>query len=125
MDPKRNITPYRCYLIRNGRIELGYDINLKRLADAIAHGHATLKMQPKSSNFSGIEVWYGESRVYGEDCYADDTGDLTPVVSPFQTGESTMFFGTRFMFDGGLMSLVAEPSRRGHGFGSFYADGLL
>jgi hypothetical protein len=22
---------------------------------------------------------------------ADDTGDLTPVVSPFQTGESTMF----------------------------------
>jgi hypothetical protein len=82
---------YRCYLIRNGRIELGYDINSKRLADVIAHGHAILEAQPQSDSFSGIEIWCGESRVYGDDCYADDTGHPTPVVSPFQTGESTMF----------------------------------
>jgi hypothetical protein len=124
MDPKGNVMPYRCYFIRNGRIVLGYDINLERLVDAVTHGHAILKMQPKSANFSGIEIWHGESRVYGDDCYADDTGDLTPVVSPFQTGESTMFFGTRFMFHGELTSLVAGPSRRGQGFGPFYADGL-
>ena len=48
-------------------------------------------MQPESADFSGIEIWYGEFRVYGDDGYADDTGSHTPVVSPFQTGESTMF----------------------------------
>jgi hypothetical protein len=104
---------YRCYLVRNGRIELGYDINSERLADAVAQGYAILTMQPPSANFSGIEIWHGGSRVYGDDCYADDTGHLTPVVSPFQTGESTMFFSTRFMFNGDLRSLVPEPHRRG------------
>jgi hypothetical protein len=82
---------YRCYLIRNGHIELGYDVDLERLADAIAHGHVMLTMQPQSASFGGIEIWCGESRVYGDDCYADDTGHFTPVVGPFQTGESTMF----------------------------------
>jgi hypothetical protein len=82
---------YRCYLIRNGRIDLGYDINAERLADALAHGHAILTMQPRSTDFSGIEIWYGEFRVYEDDCYADETNYLAPVVSPFQTGESTMF----------------------------------
>ena len=82
---------YRCYLIRNGRIGLGYDINLETLAEAKVHGHAILAMQPESASFSGIEIWYGEFRIYGDDCHAGDTGHLTPVVSPFQTAESTMF----------------------------------
>src|ERR1700761_4721837 len=88
---KGDVMLHRCYLIRNGRIELGYDIKLERLPEAIAHGHAILAMQPQSAGFSGFEIWHGGSRVYGDDCYADDTGHLTPVVSPFQTGESTMF----------------------------------
>jgi hypothetical protein len=88
---------YRCYLIRNGRIGLSYDICLERLADAVAEGHMILMMQPGSAGFSGIEIWCGGSRVYGDDCYADGTGHF-PVFSPFQTGESTMFFSTRFMF---------------------------
>jgi hypothetical protein len=95
MGPKGNVTSYRCYLIRNGRIELGYDINSERLADAISQGHAILKIQPQSASFSGIEIWYGESRVHTDDCYADDP--RAPVVSPFQTGESTMFLGTGFL----------------------------
>jgi hypothetical protein len=89
---------YRCYLIRNGRIDLGDDINAERLADAIAHGHKILAMQPQPANFSGIEIWHGELRVYGDDCYADGTGHLTPVVSPFQTSESTMFLARGLYF---------------------------
>jgi hypothetical protein len=84
---------YRCYLIRNGRIELGYDINLERRTDVIAHGYETITRQPQSASFGGIEIWSGEFRVYGDDCYADETRHLTPVVGPFQTGESTMFLG--------------------------------
>jgi hypothetical protein len=77
MDPKGNVMPYRCYFIRNGRIGLGYDINLETLAEAIAHEHAILAMQPQSASFSGIEIWYGEFRIYGDDYYADGTGHLT------------------------------------------------
>jgi hypothetical protein len=107
MDPKGNVTLYRCYLIRNGRIELGYDINSESLADAISRGHAILKMQPQSASFNGIEIWRGESRVHGDDCYADDPG--APVVSPFQTGESTMFLETWFLLNVEQSSSVAGP----------------
>jgi hypothetical protein len=109
---------YRCYLIRNGRIESGYDIYSERLSDAVAQGQAIIMMQAQPASFSGIEIWCGESRVYGDDCYADDTGHLTPIISPFQTDESTMFFSTRFMFNGELASLGAGPHRRGQGFDS-------
>ena len=81
------------------KVGLGYDVNLERLADAVARGYAILLAQPQSASFSGIEIWYGQTRVYGDDCYAEDTSYFTPVVSPFQTAESTMFFTTGFMFN--------------------------
>lgn len=82
---------YRCYLICGGRIAKGDDLDVDTLNEAILHGRMLLATQPQSEHFIGIEIWRGTSLLYSDKCHADDAGCQAPVVSPFQTGESTIF----------------------------------
>jgi hypothetical protein len=82
---------YRCYLVRAGRIAMGDDLNVDTFDEAIARGRKLLAAQPEAENFSGIEIWHRARLLYSDDCYEGNAGDLGPVISPFQTGEGTIF----------------------------------
>lgn len=73
---------YRCYLIRDGRIARGEDIDRPTFEEAIADARATFG--------SDFEVWQGASLVHREKRHGrhDRPG---PVASPFETAESTMY----------------------------------
>jgi hypothetical protein len=81
---------YRCYLVRAGRIAVGYDLNADTIDEAIVRGRTLLAAQPESDHFSGIEIWHRARLLYSDDCYADDARGSGPVISPFQTREGTM-----------------------------------
>lgn len=70
---------YRCYLIRNGRIARGEDIDSPALDEAIAVARAMFG--------GGFEVWRGGALLHSE--RSDEMID--PIASPFETAESTMF----------------------------------
>jgi hypothetical protein len=82
---------YRCYLVRAGRIAMGNDLNVDTFDEAIARGYKLLAAQPEAENFSGVEIWHRARLLYSDDCYADSAGCPGPVISPFQTGEGTIF----------------------------------
>jgi hypothetical protein len=86
---------YRCYLIRDGRIARGDDFDVRTLWKAKALGRKLFALQPQTDNFSGIEIWQGASLLYSDQCHAHDTGRPAPIVSPFETSESTMFLTWR------------------------------
>jgi hypothetical protein len=86
---------YRCYLIRDGRIARGDDFDVRTLWKAKALGRELFASQPQTDNFSGIEIWQGASLLYSNKCHAHDSGRPAPIVSPFETSESTMFLTWR------------------------------
>jgi hypothetical protein len=63
---------YRCYLVRAGRIAVGYDLNADTIDEAIALGRRLLAAQPESEHFSGVEIWHRARLLYSDDCYADN-----------------------------------------------------
>jgi hypothetical protein len=81
---------YRCYLIRNGRIALGDDVDVDTLTNALAFGRRLMASRSAGGTFSGMEVWSGGTLVYSDTGYAGESGPPAPVVSPFQTAESTI-----------------------------------
>jgi len=81
---------YRCYLIRNGRIAIGDDLDVETLPKALAHGRHLIAARSKTDTFSGMEIWCGTSLVYSDACYADGDGPPPEIDSPFQTPESTI-----------------------------------
>jgi hypothetical protein len=79
---------YRCYLIRNGRIALGDDVDT--LAHALDHGRHLMASRSAGGPFSGMEIWSGGTLVYTDTAYAGETAAPACIVSPFQTAESTI-----------------------------------
>jgi hypothetical protein len=55
---------YRCYLIRDGRIAVGEDLDADTLDRAVAQGRRLLAAQQDAENFRGIEIWQGRSLLY-------------------------------------------------------------
>jgi hypothetical protein len=70
---------YRCYLVRAGRIAMGYDLDVGILDEAIACGRRLLAAQPEAENFSGIEIWCRTSLLYSDDCPQMTQGVYGPV----------------------------------------------
>ena len=81
---------YRCYLIRNGRIAMGDDLDVETLAKALTHGRRLIAARSETETFSGMEIWCGTSLVYSDACYANGDGPAPKIDSPFQTPESTI-----------------------------------
>jgi hypothetical protein len=81
---------YRCYLIRNGRIALGDDVDVDTLANALAHGRRLMTSRSARGTFSGMEIWSGATLVYSDTGYAGESGPAAAIVSPFQTAETTI-----------------------------------
>jgi hypothetical protein len=79
---------YRCYLIRNGRIAWGEDLDCDTTDDAKAGARALWISRPDSNSFTGLEVWKGATLVHLDGCRA---GEPCPIASPFETGESTIY----------------------------------
>jgi hypothetical protein len=84
------IVMYRCYLLRNGRIVRGDNLDVETLDKAIADGFRLLAMGERSGPFSGMEIWRGASLLYSNIAYADASGARAPVESPFNTPDSTI-----------------------------------
>jgi hypothetical protein len=84
-------TMYRCYLIRDSRIALADDFNVATLEMATVLGRELLAAQPKKANFSGIEVWKGAVLLHSDAQHAHASASSAPIISPFDTGESTIF----------------------------------
>jgi hypothetical protein len=82
---------YRCYFVRAGRIAAGCDLDADTFDEALVRGRRLLAAQPESEQFSGIEIWHRARLLYSDDGYADDARASSPVISPFQTGEATIF----------------------------------
>nr|WP_294504520.1 hypothetical protein [uncultured Rhodopila sp.] len=81
---------YRCYLIRNGRIALGDDVDVDTLANALAHGRHLMASRSAGGTFSGMEIWSGGTLLYSDTGYAGESAAPAAIVSPFQTAETTM-----------------------------------
>jgi hypothetical protein len=87
----------------NSDARLPVPIDLRSCATQIAGwqplpalpGRKLFALQPQTDNFSGIEIWQGASLLYSDQCHAHDTGRPAPIVSPFETSESTMFLTWR------------------------------
>jgi hypothetical protein len=84
------IVMYRCYVIRNGRIASGEDLDVESLATAVAHGRRLLAARMRTGMFSGMEIWSGTSLIYSDKGYTEDPKSSAAIDSPFQTPESTM-----------------------------------
>jgi hypothetical protein len=78
---------YRCYLIRNGRIVWGENLDSPTADDAKAAARALWMSHPDSNDLTGIEVWKGATLV----CRVEQTGKPDPIASPFETAESTIY----------------------------------
>jgi hypothetical protein len=57
---------YRCYLVRDGRIVMGDDLNVDTFDEAIARGRQLLAAQPDAEEFSGIEIWHRAKLLYSD-----------------------------------------------------------
>lgn len=82
---------FRYYLIRNGRIAEGDDLDVETLAMALDRGRRLIAERSKTGAFSGLEIWRGASLVYSDRCYADEIGSPAAIDSPFLTGETTIY----------------------------------
>ena len=81
---------YRCYLIRNGRIALGDDVDVDTLAHAMARGRRLMASRSAGGTCSGMEIWSGGTLVYSDTGYAGESAPPAAIASPFQTAESTI-----------------------------------
>jgi hypothetical protein len=81
---------YRCYLIRNGRIARGDDVDVDTLASALTHARSLMASRSAGGMFSGMEIWSGGTLVYSDTGYAGESAPPAAIVSPFQTAESTI-----------------------------------
>jgi len=102
---------YRCYLIRNGRIAIGDDLDGETLAKALAHGRRLIAARSKTETFSGMEIWCGASLVYSDACYADGDGTPPEIDSPFQTPESTILPNWRPSLGRSILAIRSAASQ--------------
>jgi hypothetical protein len=82
---------YRCYLIRNGRIAWGEYLDSPTTDEAKASARALWMSHPNGNGFTGIEVWKGATLVHRDEWHADQAGTPSPIASPFETAESTIY----------------------------------
>jgi hypothetical protein len=82
---------FRCYFVENGRISWGDDLKASTLAEAIELAQSMRQASLKSDGAPGIEIWQGASLLYQDVHDADWRRYSTPIVSPFDTAESTMY----------------------------------
>jgi hypothetical protein len=82
---------YRLYLVRNGRIAWGRDMDVPAFASVEASGRTLWALHPECDNFEGIEIWHGPSLLYSDQCHADDTRHPVHISSPFETADSTIY----------------------------------
>lgn len=57
---------YRCYLLRDGRIGMRDDADLKTINEAIARCRLLLSTQLPGEKFQGFEIWCGTSLIHAE-----------------------------------------------------------
>jgi DNA-binding XRE family transcriptional regulator len=82
---------YRCYLLRNGRVAWAEDLDCHTTDEARACAQALLKSLPQGDGSTGIEVWKGATLVHRDECQAGQAWKPGPIVSPFETAESTIY----------------------------------
>src|SRR5690348_7298459 len=82
---------FRCYFVKNGRISWGEDLIVVTLAEAIELAQDLRQASLKSGEASGIEIWQGASLLYQDVHDADQIQCSAPIISPFDTPESTIY----------------------------------
>jgi hypothetical protein len=91
--PNGEYRQFHCYLIHHGRIAKAEALAEASLAEAVAQGRRLLMADDGTTSGSGIEIWERAALLYSDRCHASDTGHAAPVLSPFQTADSTMMPG--------------------------------
>src|SRR5690348_10527353 len=82
---------FRCYFVENGRISWGEDLKASTLAEAIELAQDLRQASLKSDKTPGIEIWQGTSLLYQDVHDADQIQCSAPIISPFDTPESTIY----------------------------------
>jgi hypothetical protein len=82
---------FRCYFIKSGRISWGEDLKASTLAEAIELTWDLRQASLKSDKSPGIEIWQGASLLYQDVEEADQIQSSAPIVSPFDTPDSTIY----------------------------------
>jgi hypothetical protein len=82
---------FRCYFIENGRISWGGDLTASTLAEAVELAQDLWQASLKSDRAPGIEIWQGVSLLYQDVQDADQIQSSAPIISPFDTPESTIY----------------------------------
>src|ERR1700750_777022 len=82
---------FRCYFVENGRISWGDDLKVSTLAEAIDLAQDLRQASLKSDKSPGIELWQGASLLYQDVHDADRIQCSAPIVSPFDTPDSTIY----------------------------------
>jgi hypothetical protein len=82
---------FRCYFVENGRISWGNDLETSTLAEAIELAQNLRQAALKSDKSPGIEIWQGASLLFQDVHDADQIQDCAPIISPFDTPESTIY----------------------------------
>jgi len=82
---------FRCYFIEDGRISWGDDLTAPALAEAIECSQDLRQASSKRGKRPGIEIWRGASLVYQDVYDTDRIRSSAPIVSPFDTPDSTIY----------------------------------
>ena len=82
---------FRCYFVENGRISWGDDLKASTLAEAIELARDLRQASLKSDKAPGIEIWQGASLLYQDVQDTDRIQHSAPLISPFDTPESTIY----------------------------------
>ena len=64
---------YRCYILRDGRIQMRVDPDLPDIDEAIVCCRTILGMHEEREQLNGFEVWRGVSLIYREVAAATGT----------------------------------------------------
>jgi hypothetical protein len=99
---------FRCYFVENGRISWGDDLTALTLAEAIELAQDLRQASLKSDRAPGIEIWQGASLLYQDVHDADQIRYSAPIVSPFDTPESTIYATWRLSQARPLMARVRD-----------------
>jgi hypothetical protein len=87
----RGFAMFRCYFVENGRISWGDDLKVSTLAEAIELAQDLRQASLKGNKLPGIEIWQGASLLYQDVHDADRIRGSAPIISPFDTPESTIY----------------------------------
>jgi hypothetical protein len=82
---------YRCYLLSNGRIARGEDLEASTVAEAIQSGEDVRAALSSSDDPLAMEIWQGASLLYHDAGHVSRIRPAGPIISPFDTAPSTMF----------------------------------